>query len=72
MNWIRYVDLAAQWFEERDQLLPIIEQVLESGKYIGNSEVEEFEQEAARIFGVNYVVSLNSGTDALVFGRRRV
>ncbi len=63
---IRYVDLPAQWRDERNDLLPIIEQVLEDGLHVGGSQVDRFEDSARAFFGLKHVVSLNSGTDALI------
>ena len=68
MKKIAYVNLAAQWEDERLALLPIIDKVLASGQYIGGSYVEEFEEKAASLCGRKYCVALNSGTDALVLG----
>ena len=68
MDAIKYVDLGAQWLDQREDLLPLLERVLSSGKYIGGDQIKEFEEAAAGYFGVEYVVSLNSGTDALVLG----
>jgi len=68
MHKIPYVNLAAQWQDEKDELLPIIEKVLASGQYISTSVVEEFEMNAAKICNTKHCVALNSGTDALVFG----
>jgi dTDP-4-amino-4,6-dideoxygalactose transaminase len=65
---ISYVDLAAQWSSERDELLPLIEKVLASGQYVGSDEVSRFEKDAASYFGVTYACALNSGTDALMYG----
>lgn len=67
-NRISYVDLSAQWRDERDELLPIIESVLSVGQYVGGSEIVRFEEEIAEYIGVSHVVSLNSGTDALIHG----
>ena len=63
---VPYVNLAAQWEKEREQLLPIVDQVLASGAYIGGDPVERFEAAVAEYCGTNYAVALNSGTDALV------
>ena len=68
MYKIPYVNLVAQWQEEKEELLPIIEKVLASGQYISTSVVEEFEMNAAKICNTKHCVALNSGTDALVFG----
>ena len=63
---VPYVDLAAQWETERDDLLPILDQVLSSGAYIGGEVVERFETAVAQYCGTEFAVELNSGTDALV------
>jgi len=65
---VPYVDLAAQYAEEREALLPIIDAVMASGNYIGGEDVVAFEREAAAFIGVRHAVALNSGTDALIFG----
>ncbi len=61
-----YVNLAAQWEQEREQLLPIIDRILSSGAYIGGESIERFEAAVADYCGVEHAVALNSGTDALV------
>lgn len=68
LTHVPYVFLVAQWSREREALLPIIERVLESGKYIGGQEVETFEEHAAKLCQTKHCVALNSGTDALVCG----
>jgi len=68
MYKIPYVNLVAQWQEEKEELLPIIEKVLASGQFISTPIVEEFEMNAAKICTTKHCVALNSGTDALVFG----
>ena len=65
---IPYVNLAAQWQDEKQELLPIIETVMSSGQYVGGEAVQLFEQKAAELCGTKYCVALNSGTDALVLG----
>ena len=64
---IPYVNLKNQWESERDDLLPIIDKVLSTGKYVGGEEVEIFEENIAKFCDVKYSVALNSGTDALMF-----
>lgn len=63
---VPYVNLAQQWSEEREELMPVIEQVLASGIYIGGENVDLFESNITKKLGVNHCVALNSGTDALV------
>lgn len=62
---IPYVNMKAQWQEERNELLPIIDRILASGQYVGGSEIDKFEEEIAKYCQVKYAVALNSGTDAL-------
>jgi dTDP-4-amino-4,6-dideoxygalactose transaminase len=65
---IPYVDLAAQYAEERDELLPIIDRVMAAGQFVGGEPIEALERALAPICGAAYVVALNSGTDALILG----
>ncbi len=65
---VPYVNFAAQWQEEREYLMPIIERVMASGQYIGGQYVDEFEHQAARLCQAKHCVALNSGTDALILG----
>ena len=65
---IPYVNLTAQWHEERSELLPVIENILESGQYVGGEEVDLFEKEVSAKFRVKHAIAVNSGTDALFFG----
>jgi dTDP-4-amino-4,6-dideoxygalactose transaminase len=62
---VPYVNIGAQYAEERDELLPIIDQVLREGQYVAGEEIERLEAELAAFVGVKHVVALNSGTDAL-------
>ncbi len=57
-------EVTALWPE----LQAAIERVLRSGHFVGGSEVEAFETEAAAFLGVRHAIGLNSGTDALVLG----
>ena len=66
MQKVSYVNLAQQWSEERDEILPLLEEVLASGMYVGGPNVRKFESDIEEKFGVSHCVSLNSGTDALV------
>ena len=64
---IRYVDIGAQYAEERAELLPIIDRVMASGQYIFGPDIELLETEFAALCGTKHAVALNSGTDALIF-----
>ena len=63
---IPYVNLKKQWLEERDDLLPIIDKVLESAQLVGGDELDRFEESIAKLCGTKYACGLNSGTDALM------
>ena len=65
---IPYVDLSAQWEIERDELLPIIEKIMASGSYVNGENVKLIELKIADYCSVDYCVTLNSGTDALMLG----
>ncbi len=62
---IPYVNLSAQWKEERDNLLPIIDEALLKEDFVAGEAIKEFERRVGKLCSVDYVVSLNSGTDAL-------
>ena len=40
---IPYVNMKAQWQEERNELLPIIDKILSIGQYVGGEEIVKFE-----------------------------
>jgi dTDP-4-amino-4,6-dideoxygalactose transaminase len=65
---IRYVDMAAQFAEQRDEIMTRVEAVLAEGKLVGGPDIELLEQEVAEFCGVAHAVALNSGTDALALG----
>lgn len=68
MRQVPFVNLAAQFAEERDELMPRIEAVLASGMLVGGPEVEALEAEIADYCGVAHAVTVNSGSDALILG----
>ena len=63
---IPLINLQAQFADERDELMPIIERVMAGGMYVLGDVVREFEDAVAAYCGVSHAISLNSGTDALV------
>jgi dTDP-4-amino-4,6-dideoxygalactose transaminase len=65
---IPYVNLGAQFAEERAELMPRIEAILASGMHVGGPEIDALEREIADYVGTSHAVALNSGTDALIFG----
>lgn len=67
---VPYVDFPSQFRHEREELMAAVEEVLESGNYVGGPVIEQIEQEVAGYVGVKHCVSVNSGTDALTIGLR--
>ncbi|MBT5413343.1 MAG: DegT/DnrJ/EryC1/StrS family aminotransferase [Rhodospirillaceae bacterium] len=67
---IPYVNLAAQFEEEREELLAVVTRVLSDGMLVGGPEVPELESRLAALCGAEHAVALNSGTDALILGLR--
>ena len=63
---IPYVNLQKQWLDERDELLPLIDKLLESAQFIGGVELDTFEKNIAKFCGAKFACGLNSGTDALM------
>lgn len=58
-------DLAYQQNLLLNELLPVLEQVITSGRYVLGENVEKLEREVAKLCNVRYGVGVNSGTDAL-------
>ena len=59
--------LGEQGIEELEDLKRIFHDIVISGNYVGGKPVEILEAELAKYIGVKEVVTLNSGTDALMF-----
>ncbi len=65
---IPYVNLGAQYLEEREELLPLIDQALIAGHFVGGEPITALEEALKPVCGADHVVALNSGTDALILG----
>ena len=63
---VRYVDFAAQFAAERDELMAVVEGVFARGDFVGGAAIEQLEAELAAYLGVEHVIACNSGTDALI------
>ncbi len=63
---IPMTDLKIQYKSIKNEIDPVISNVLESGRFILGQEVEAFEQEMAAYFGIKNAVGVASGTDALL------
>lgn len=61
---ISYVDLS---IKKKKFFVSIFKKVLESGEFVGGSEIKKFETQISKVCNSKYAVGLNSGTDALTF-----
>jgi len=59
------MDLKLQYAAIRNEVLPAVAKVLESGQFVLGSEVAAFEEEFAAFCGAQYGVAVNTGTSAL-------
>lgn len=67
---VPFLDLKAQYDCIRPEIQQAINTVLERQMFILGDEVAQLELELARYLGVKHVVTLNSGTDALIMSLR--
>jgi dTDP-4-amino-4,6-dideoxygalactose transaminase len=64
---VPFLDLGAQHRTLKAEILPLWQQILESGQFVGGEHVTAFEEEFAEACSVKHCVAVNSGTDALRF-----
>ena len=62
---IHFVDLYAQHAEVREEINAVIADILDTSSFIGGDAVTNFEQEFAQFLGVQEVIGVGNGTDAL-------
>ncbi|UJP08888.1 DegT/DnrJ/EryC1/StrS family aminotransferase [Microbacterium sp. KUDC0406] len=67
---VPFLDLAAQQAEIIDEVLPVWQQQLSTAGFIGGPQVEAFEREYAAYIGVDHVIGVSNGTDALELAYR--
>ena len=60
------LDLKAQYASLRDEIEPVVKDVVESQWFIMGPEVSAFEEEVAAYLGVKHAVGCSSGTDAIL------
>lgn len=70
MNTVPPLDLSLQYKTIQDEVNACVQAVLASGRYIGGSTVEAFEQDFGEYIGVRETIPCNSGTDALFLALR--
>lgn len=70
MTVVPFIDLKTQYIHIKSEIDPEVERIIKNAQFVGGKEVEDFENEFAHYLGAKYVISVNSGTDALIFGIR--
>lgn len=69
---VPFLDLAAQQAEVADEILQGWKSQLEAAAFVGGPEVAAFEREYAAYIGVEHVIGVSNGTDALELAYRAV
>lgn len=72
MHSIGLADFKAMWTQNREGYLAAADRVGKSGWLILGKEVEQFEEELARLWGTTYAVGVANGLDALEIAFRCV
>ena len=67
---IPFLDLKRQYEQLKDELEPMVIEVMRSGAYIGGKYVEAFEEHIREYLGVKHVISCANGTDAIMLALR--
>ena len=67
---IPFLDLKAINAQYRDELVDACTRVIDSGWYIGGSELAQFEQQFANYCGTKYAIGVANGLDALILTLR--
>ena len=67
---INFLDLKVINAQYRDELVDACTRVIDSGWYIGGSELEQFEQQFANYCGTKYAIGVANGLDALILTLR--
>ena len=64
---VPFLDLATMHRELADELVAATRVAIESARFIGGPEVEQFEREFAQYCGTKHCIGVGSGTDAVRF-----
>jgi len=67
---VPFLDLKRQYEQLKDELEPMVIEVMRSGAYIGGKYVEAFEEHIREYLGVKHVISCANGTDAIMLALR--
>jgi len=69
---MEFLNLKEEYSDLKEEIDASVSRVLESGCFIGGEEVEKLENELSVYLGVKYVVTVNSGTDALILALKSI
>lgn len=69
MNIIPFFGVARQYTNLREEILDITDRVYSTGKVLDGAYTTEFEGKIARMCNRDYALSVNSGTQALIFAQ---
>lgn len=67
---VRFVDLPAQYEEEKEQIHAAVDRVFSGGRFFGGEPVAAFEKSAAKLAGTDHAVAVGSGTMALLLSMK--
>lgn len=67
---IPYLDLKSQYISIKPEIDSAVRGVFRNMQFIGGTEVAKFESEFASFLTAKHVISVNSGTDALILGMK--
>tara|TARA_Y100000310_G_scaffold161855_2_gene161796 strand:- start:6712 stop:7824 length:1113 start_codon:yes stop_codon:yes gene_type:complete len=65
-SWIPVSNPKANYLAHKEEIDDAVARVMNSGRYLFGPEVEAFEEEFAEYLGVEHVIAVGSGTDALL------
>lgn len=66
MNSVSMLDLKAEWNLVKDEVRPVVLEVLESQQFIGGPAIAELETALASRVGANHAIAVSNGTDAVL------
>ena len=67
---VRYVNFPLQYEGVKNELLPAVQKIFESGNYILGPELEKLEIDFANLCGTKYALGVANGTDALIMSMK--
>jgi len=66
MDEIKLLDLTRQYEIIKDEVVPVVMDIMESQRFVNGPVVQKFEENFAQFCGTKYAVGCSSGTDALI------